>query len=112
MKTYMPVTPGAIKTQEHTRPTFVPDSLNDLHGPTSGSVTLPLILDWTPLNTYDLESQSRTRRLYETVLSEATSETDITRYVNKSRLIGLWSELRLPRRVRIAWETNYPELRQ
>jgi hypothetical protein len=98
-------------TQEHTRPTFVPNSLSDLSGPTSGSVTLPLILDWTPLNTYNLDNRSGVRRLYETVLSEATSEDDIVMYVDKSSLIGLWHELRLPRRVRLAWETTYPELK-
>ena len=112
MKTYMPVAPGAVMTQEHTRPTFVPNRLSDLDGPISGSVTLPLMLDWTPLNTYNLESSSGLRRLYETVLSEATSEDDIIRYVDKNRLLGLWRELRLPRRVRVAWESTYPELKR
>jgi len=110
VKTYMPVAPGAVMTQEHTRPTFIPNSLNDLRGPTSGSVTLPLMLDWTPLNSYNLENPSRLRRLYETVLSEATSEVDIINYVDKDRLQVLWHELRLPRRVRSAWESAYPEL--
>jgi hypothetical protein len=108
----MPIAPGAVKTQEHTRPTFVPNNLNELHGPTNGNVTLPLVLDWTPMNTYDLQSKTGTRRLYETVLSEAGSEDDITRYVDKGKLVSLWRTLRLPRRVRIAWESAYPELRQ
>jgi hypothetical protein len=108
----MPVAPGAVMTQEHTRPTFVPNNLSDLSGPTSGSVTLPLILDWTPLNTYNLDNRSGVRRLYETVLSEATSENDIITYVDKSSLVGLWHELRLPRRVRTAWENTYPELKR
>jgi len=112
VKTYLPVASAAVMTQEHTRPTFVPNNLSDLNGPVNGKVTLPLILDWTPLNSYDLESCSGLRRLYETVLSEATSEADIIRYVNKNNLLKLWHELRLPRRVRYVWESFYPELKQ
>jgi hypothetical protein len=108
----MPVLPGTVMTQEHTRPTFVPDSLSDLRGPTSGSVTLPPLLDWTPLNTYDLESRSGLCRLYETVLSEATSDDDVARHVDRKTLLELWHDLRLPRRVRVAWEGMYPELGQ
>jgi len=108
----MPVAPGTIMTQEHTRPTFVPDKLDDLRGPICGSVTLPLMLDWTPANTYNVENRSSLCRLYETVLSEATSEDDIIMYVDKNTLFSLWDELRIPRRTRIAWENIYPELRR
>jgi hypothetical protein len=110
MKTYLPVSSDDIMSQDHTRPTFVPDSLDDLKGPTFGIVTLPQFLDWTPLNTYDLSSPSRLRRLYETVLSEAMSEDELARYIDASLLISQWHQLRLPKRVRFAWESAYPEL--
>ncbi|MCL2092444.1 MAG: hypothetical protein FWH11_14810 [Micrococcales bacterium] len=110
MKTYLPVEPGGVATLDNSRPTFVPDRLDDLRGPTQGVVTLPLMLDWTPANTYDLSSEPRVRRLYETVLSEALSEDDVQTYVDKTTLTRLWHRLRLPRRVRVAWESTHPEL--
>jgi hypothetical protein len=110
MKTYLPIAEGEIMTMDHTRPTYVPEQLSDLHGPIQGTVTLPLILDWTPANTYDLSSQNTLRRLYETVLSEAVSENDVNTFVEENALKSLWPQLRLPRRVRYAWETIHPEL--
>jgi hypothetical protein len=110
MKAYLPIEPGGAATLDNARPTFVPDSLEDLRGPVRGLVTLPLSLDWTPCNTYDLASEARVRRLYETVLSEALSEEDVTTHVDRDTLLRLWRTLRIPRRVRSAWETAYPEL--
>jgi hypothetical protein len=110
MKTYLPVEPGGVATLDNARPTFVPDSLDELCGPTQGVVTLPLLLDWTPANTYDLSSEARVRRLYETVLSEALDENDVAAYVDKATLLRLWRRLRIPRRVRFAWEAAHPEL--
>ena len=109
MKTYMP-SDGEVTTLEHARPTYVPDSLDDLRGPAKGVVTLPLLLDWTPSNTYDLSSPARLRRLYETVLSEAASEDDVIRFVDSGLLAEHWGALRLPRRVRYAWELAHPAL--
>jgi hypothetical protein len=97
-------------TMDHTRPTYVPEQLSDLRGPVQGTVTLPLLLDWTPANTYDLSSQNTLRRLYETVLSEASSENDVIAFVDGIALKTLWPQLRLPKRVRYAWETAHPEL--
>ncbi|MCL2467428.1 MAG: hypothetical protein FWF02_14835 [Micrococcales bacterium] len=110
MKTYLPVEPGRVATLDNSRPTFVVDRLDDLSGPTQGVVTLPLVLDWTPANTYDLSCEPRVRRLYETVLSEALSEDDVQTYVDKTTLVRLWRRLRLPPRVRVAWESVHPEL--
>jgi hypothetical protein len=99
-----------VLTQENTRPTFVSDSLDDLLGPVRGTVELPLYLDWSPKSTYDMSRDSDRSALYVAVLSEAMSERDLTEYLNKEILLPLWSGLRLPRRVRMAWETAYPEL--
>ena len=112
MKLYLPVAPEGVMTQENTRPTYVPDDFDELQGPTNGCITLPVLLDWTPSNTYDLESPQRVKRLYETVLSEASSERDIVTYIDKTILLRSWRYLRLPRRVRYAWETVHPELRE
>jgi hypothetical protein len=109
MKVYLP-NDGQVATLEHTRPTYVPDSLDDLRGPVEGVIKLPLLLDWTPSNSYDLSSPARVRRMYQTVLSEAASEDDVTRFVDRTLLAQLWDSLHLPRRVRYAWELAHPEL--
>jgi hypothetical protein len=59
VKTYLPVSPGAVPTHQNTRPTFLPDSLDDLAGPTVGVVVLPVYLDWSHDSTYDLAARSR-----------------------------------------------------
>jgi hypothetical protein len=111
VKAYLPVADGAVATLDNTRPTFVVDALDDLLGPDAGIVELPLVLDWTPANRYDLSSPTRMRRLYETVLSEAISEEDVAAHINKESLLRLWPDLRIPPRVRAAWEQAHPELR-
>jgi hypothetical protein len=110
VKTYLPVTAGAVPTQENTRPTFLPDGLGDLAGPTQGIVTLPVYLDWSLDSTFDLASRPQVRTLYQTVLSEATGERDLTELIDKQTLVSVWGELVLPRRVRSAWEAAFPEL--
>ena len=110
MKAYLPVATGSAATLENPRPTFVPDRLEELRGPARGSVTLPVTLDWTPANRYDMSSPREVKRLYQTVLSEALSEADVTAYVDATLLKNVWSSLRLPRRVRVAWENAHPEL--
>lgn len=46
----------------HTQPVFVVDDLAELRGPTSGTVTPPVHLDWTPSSSYDLADPGRVRR--------------------------------------------------
>jgi hypothetical protein len=110
MKTYMLAAPGAAPTQENTRPTFVPESLWELHGPTDGVVKLPVYLDWSADSNYNLSSPVELRSMYETVLSEATGEHDLFEHIDRNTLLALWPELVLPRRVRAAWEGAFPEL--
>jgi len=75
VKIYKPVGPSGIRSFENTKPVFVPDSLDDLRGPTAGRVTLPLHIDWTPSNTYDLSDAVNTCTMYATVLREAKART-------------------------------------
>jgi len=73
-------------------------------------VTLPGYLDWSPVRTYDSSDPMYVRTLYRTVLREAATISDLTTWVNRSRLVLVWSDLSLPDRVRDAWELAFPEL--
>lgn len=91
------------------RPYFVAESLDDLHGPTSGIVTLPAWLDWSPRPEYDLDDPRRLARFYEVVLREGTPEA-FGDYLDGSTLKRLWARLYLPARVVALWESRFPEL--
>lgn len=110
MKVYQPVPQGRAPRLENTRAVYVVDDLTFLAGPQTGTVTLPLRLDWTPAADYDLGSAARVRTLYVTVLREAQSTDDLITYLNRELLIRLWPTLRVPPFVRQAWETAHPEL--
>jgi len=112
VKRYKPVGPSGIRSFENTKPVFVPDSLDDLRGPTAGSVTLPLHIDWTPSNTYDLGDEARVCTMYATVLREAKSEDDLSRSLDRGLLVRAWSSLRLPDFIRESWERRFPQLGQ
>jgi hypothetical protein len=103
--------PGERLRYEHTRPIAVPDDIDELVGPQDGLVELPLRVDWTPRRTYDLSKASSLRSLYETVLRFAVRVEDVTAFVNRSRLVATWRQLRVPARIRQVWEERFPELR-
>jgi hypothetical protein len=92
-------------------PIVVPDNPESLHGPTSGTVTLPISLDWSPNPTYDLSRHRRVVMLYKTVLLESSSEEEMGHYVSWGVLKRVWSDLMLPKFCQDAWESRYPELR-
>ena len=87
-----------------------PARLEDLTGPTSGVVELPITIDWGPRRRYDLGTDTDRRIVYERVLREAGDAEEVGRYVNGAILVDVWSRLWLPQRVRLAWEQRFPEL--
>ncbi|NIK57029.1 hypothetical protein [Kribbella shirazensis] len=91
-------------------PYVVPESLDLLQGPTSGVVDLPTRLDWGPKPRYDLASRDETIALYRKVISEASTQDDLTQYLNRDVLLALWPELRLPRRCAELWNQAFPQL--
>jgi hypothetical protein len=103
--------PGERLGHSHTRPIAVPEDLDGLHGPARGVVELPLRVDWTPRRFYDLSRVSSVRSLYETVLRSAVHVDDVAAFVNRDRLVTVWSQLRIPARIRTIWEERFPELR-
>jgi hypothetical protein len=92
------------------RPYAVPDSFAELAGPAEGVVVLPTSLDWTPKHTYDLADDADMRLLYETVLREAMHAEELRRHVNGDLLARVWPRLWLPLRLRVMWESRFPNL--
>jgi hypothetical protein len=87
-----------------------PDQLDDLTGPTTGQIKLPITIDWGPKRTYDMGHDADRRVVYEMVLQEASNTEEVGRYVNGKALAEVWSRLWLPRRVREQWEERLSEL--
>jgi hypothetical protein len=106
---------AASRTRYQSRPgrrAMVAASLADLHGPTKGTVGLPLWLFWSlPGHTFDLGDRDMRLWLYQTVLREAGCLEDLTTYLDGDTLIALWPDLYLPKGVRQAWEDEHPVLR-
>ena len=105
----------AVRTQHQARPgrrAIVVTDLANLRGPVTGTVELPLRLFWSSTDRrFDLDTASTRRWLYQTVLREAARPSDLTDYLNRSVLMRLWPDLRLPAGVRCAWEEVHPILR-
>jgi hypothetical protein len=89
----------------------LPESLDELHGPTHGVVDLPLHLAWSGMTSYDLGKPRQRMGLYRTVLHEGLHD-DLPRYLNQDLVLHLWPVLRtlVGRTVRAVWEDAFPEL--
>ena len=92
------------------RPYAVPDRLDLLQGPSSGTVRLPSHLDWSGDAVYDLETPGRVVDLYRAVLNEAASPQDLYAYLDEQILRRLWALLWLPAQLRKTWEQRFPVL--
>jgi hypothetical protein len=92
------------------KPYVVAEQLDDLRGPTEGTVELPPHLDWSGNARYDLDKPARLASMYRTVLNEAGSIDDLRAWINGRRLAQLWPTLWLPPRMRRLWESRFPEL--
>ncbi|MGW7683678.1 hypothetical protein ACWGID_23275 [Kribbella sp. NPDC054772] len=91
-------------------PYVVPESLDQLTGPRTGIVELPVSINWGPQRVYDLANADDKLSLYKTVLSEASTPAQLTSLVNKDLLIELWPQLHLPRYCVRRWHTAFPRL--
>ena len=92
------------------KPYIVAERLDDLRGPTEGTVSLPQHLDWSGNASYDLDKPARLASMYRTVLNEASSTDDLRTWIDGRLLVQLWSTLWLPPQVRRLWESRFPEL--
>jgi hypothetical protein len=94
------------------RPVIVPVSRDDLRGPVSGVVELPVRLYWSGSRQFDLTDPHQAADLCEAVLDTAATTGDITAYLNASLLIRAWPVLGMNRAKRDAWEGRFPVLRR
>lgn len=88
----------------------VPESLTQLRGPTSGTVTLDRWLDWSGDSIYDLDDPGDCQVMYQTVLNQAQTVDDLNRWLDDAVLRRLWPSLWLPSRLRLLWQSRFPEL--
>jgi hypothetical protein len=95
------------------RPVIVPGSLDDLKGPGSGAVELPITLFWSlPDRRFDLGSRCRAIGMYLAVLDAARAPGDLAAYLNGELLADLWPDLHLTRAKRAPWEARFEALRR
>lgn len=105
---FAPATRGAWA--RHQPDPVTPDSLDDLHGPLTGRMTLPLHLEWSGRRDYDLSDTEDLIWMYSRVIREASKVEDLTAHLDGPTLVRLWPELRLPARHVLAWQGAFPQL--
>lgn len=88
----------------------VPGTLDELRGPTAGTVRLPDHLAYPDDQVYDLTLRRDLTRMYATVMYEARSVDDLRAWLNEERLLAVWPELMLPPSLRARWERQFPAL--
>lgn len=91
------------------KPYDAPTRLDELQGPRSGQLELPLNVYWGPAYTFDLANESDMVEVYEATLREGRA-VDQMELLNRDVLVAIWPELVLPVRVRDLWEQRFPEL--
>ena len=89
---------------------YVPADLDLLTGPTGGHHDPPVHLYWQP-GQLDFADSADRALFYSSALTTATSIDDFAQWIERDALITAWNRLSLPTRVRRAWETLHPSLR-
>ncbi|WP_433610213.1 hypothetical protein ACQP2P_40535 [Dactylosporangium sp. CA-139114] len=105
-----PRPPADYVSYSDRKPYVVVENLDELHGPTTGTVILPHHLDWSGNAEYLLDKPARLASMYRAVLNEAASPDDLHSWIDRSTLLQLWPQLWLPPRLRRLWEDRFPEL--
>lgn len=93
-----------------TIPYVVPDSLDDLTGPTTGVVSVPSRLRPPPNNLYNLDDLDERISFYAHVIEEAQNTEDLAALLNRDLLLQTWPYLVLPRHCYPKWHARFPEL--
>lgn len=103
-------TTGRVRFRD-LKPYDAPTSLDELTGPASGVVQLPIRVLWVPgERRFDVGRDDTGRVVYQAVLAEGVVD-DQREFLNRDRLIELWPTLSLDQRVVQLWEGRFPELR-
>lgn len=101
----------APRSHTERKPHVVADNLDNLTGPTTGTITLPHHIDWSGTPTKNLDEPGMLASVYQTILNEAATVEDLNTLLNGPALIDLWPTMWLPVAVRRLWETRFPQLR-
>jgi hypothetical protein len=104
--------PVSASAPRRLRPVIMPASLDDLRGPASGVVELPVRLYWSGSRQFDLTDPHQAADMCEAVIDTAATADDIARYLNADLLIRVWPVLGMSRTKRDAWESRFPVLRR
>ncbi|CAN5319582.1 hypothetical protein BH09ACT6_BH09ACT6_02920 [soil metagenome] len=91
------------------KPYDAPQQLDELRGPATGTVQLPPWVYWGPNPIVDLGTEWGVIKVYQATIQEG-SAADQVQLLNRDVLISIWTELRMPPRVRQLWESRFPEL--
>lgn len=102
----------AGRTYAENRPYLLPETLEELAGPVTGVIRLPLRLDWSERTEFHLDDLAARNVMYERVIREATQVEDLRSYLNEAILRQVWGRLFLPAQVRRSWEDRFPDLRR
>ncbi|AXE37233.1 hypothetical protein [Acidipropionibacterium virtanenii] len=86
-----------------------PDSLDDLHGPTTGRVRVGGHIDTSLNPVYDLGNAEDRWSLYSAVVRSGT-RVDQMNLLDKGLLLTMWPSLNLPMRCRKTWQMRFTEL--
>jgi hypothetical protein len=88
----------------------LPESLDELVGPATGEVHLPLHVAWSGRVDFDITRYKSRLNMYAIVLAEG-QRADIGRFLNRQLLLQDWPILRslVGPHVRRAWETRFSE---
>ena len=94
---------------EQTIPYDTPETLDQLQGPTSGTVRVRPHINTSPDPVYDLDSPSQVWSLYSAVVRDGLPSEQAT-LLNREILLALWADLNLPARCRTIWNDKFLEL--
>lgn len=72
-------------------------------------MTLPINVYWGPWSVVDLGIRSDVVKAYQATLREGRV-VDQVALLNRHLLVKIWPELMLAARVRLLWESKFPEL--
>lgn len=89
---------------------YVPADLHLLTGPATGRYDPPVNLYWQP-GDLDFADPGDVGLFYSSALTTANSAVQFAQWINRDVLAEVWQRLTLPARVRAAWETLHPILR-
>jgi hypothetical protein len=89
----------------------LPETLDELAGPGTGTVQLPGHIAWSGLTAFDVGRARLCASMYQVVLTEGLRE-ELAAYLNRGLLIQHWPLLRkvLGRTIRDVRERAFPEL--